>query len=135
MTLYSLIETTKANNAGPYWYLRRLFDCLPTFDTDDDYENLLPWRIFSEEAEDPPDITGQPDAYSEYLLAFGAVVSSFEGLEIAGLWERPPARTFRADRQHRRRPRRWRVLRSSSIYAGIDRSHGQVTGRPRARFE
>jgi transposase len=53
MTLYSLIETAKANKVEPYWYLRRLFDRLPTFDTDDDYEKLLPWRIFSEEAEDP----------------------------------------------------------------------------------
>ena len=53
MTLYSLIETAKANKVEPYRYLRRPFDRLPTFDTDDDYEDLLPWRIFSKEAEDP----------------------------------------------------------------------------------
>ncbi len=53
MTLYSLIETAKANKVEPYWYLRRLFDRLPTFDADDNYEDLLPWRIFREEVEDP----------------------------------------------------------------------------------
>jgi transposase len=43
MTLYSLIETAKANHVEPYWYLHRLFDRLPTFDGD--YADLLPWTI------------------------------------------------------------------------------------------
>ncbi len=52
MTLYSLIETAKANKVEPYWYLRRLFDRLPVFDTDGDYEQLLPWNIFADDAAD-----------------------------------------------------------------------------------
>jgi transposase len=45
MTLYSLIETAKANNVDPYWYLRALFEQLPTFDPNGDYDELLPWNI------------------------------------------------------------------------------------------
>jgi len=45
MTLYSLIETAKANNVDPYWYLRALFEQLPTFDSNGDYDELLPWNI------------------------------------------------------------------------------------------
>ena len=52
MTLYSLIETAKANKVEPYWYLRRLFDRLPTFDANDNYEELLPWNIFREDPAD-----------------------------------------------------------------------------------
>jgi transposase len=46
MTLYSLIQTAKANKVEPYWYLRALFDRLPTFDPAADYDELLPWSIF-----------------------------------------------------------------------------------------
>ncbi len=43
--LYSLIETAKANNLEPYWYLRYLFDRLATAKTDADYRALLPQYI------------------------------------------------------------------------------------------
>ena len=45
MTLYSLIETAKANGVEPYWYLRALFDQLPAFDPSGNYDDLLPWNI------------------------------------------------------------------------------------------
>ena len=45
MTLYSLIETAKANKIDPYWYLRALFERLPTFDQNRTYDALLPWNI------------------------------------------------------------------------------------------
>lgn len=45
MTLYSLIETAKANKTDPYWYLRTLFERLPVFDPDGDFTELLPWNI------------------------------------------------------------------------------------------
>ena len=40
--LYSLIETAKANGLEPYWYLRFLFDRLPSAKTAEDYKALLP---------------------------------------------------------------------------------------------
>jgi transposase len=43
--LYSLIETTKANNCEPYSYLRHVFENLPRASTLSDYEALLPWNI------------------------------------------------------------------------------------------
>ncbi|MBF0400578.1 MAG: IS66 family transposase, partial [Magnetococcales bacterium] len=43
--LYSLIETAKANGLEPFAYLRYLFMELPTAQTVDDYEKLLPWNI------------------------------------------------------------------------------------------
>jgi len=43
--LYSLIETAKANELEPYWYLRYLFDMLPTAKTDEDYKALLPMYV------------------------------------------------------------------------------------------
>lgn len=48
MTLFSLIETAKANKVEPYWYLRTLFERLATFDPADDYAKLLPWNLISE---------------------------------------------------------------------------------------
>jgi transposase len=42
-TLYSLVETAKANGREPYWYLRDLFDKLPAAKTDDDLQALLPF--------------------------------------------------------------------------------------------
>lgn len=41
-TLYSLIETAKANGHEPYWYLRNLFEKLPHARTRADHEALLP---------------------------------------------------------------------------------------------
>lgn len=42
--LYSLIETAKANAIEPYSYLRYIFDKLPTAESLQDYEALLPWN-------------------------------------------------------------------------------------------
>jgi hypothetical protein len=44
-SLYSLIETAKANNLDPYWYLRYLFERLPLAETTQGYKNLLPNRV------------------------------------------------------------------------------------------
>ncbi|MFZ5571499.1 MAG: IS66 family transposase [Thermodesulfobacteriota bacterium] len=46
-SLYSLIETAKANGLRPYEYLRFLFEKLPYTETEQDYKNLLPWNIDS----------------------------------------------------------------------------------------
>lgn len=43
--LYSLIETAKANGLEPYAYLRYLFTQIPTADSVDDFEALLPGNI------------------------------------------------------------------------------------------
>ena len=43
-TLFSIIETAKANGREPYWYLRELFEKLPLAHTDADVEKLLPVR-------------------------------------------------------------------------------------------
>jgi transposase len=40
--MYSLIETAKANGLDPYYYLRHLFDQLPSAETDADLKKLLP---------------------------------------------------------------------------------------------
>jgi len=44
-SLYSLIETAKANKLEPYWYLRHVFERLPLAKTDEDYRALLPQHI------------------------------------------------------------------------------------------
>ena len=44
-TLYSLIETAKANRLEPYQYLRGLFENLPLAQTPDDYVKLVPRRL------------------------------------------------------------------------------------------
>ena len=41
-TIYSLIETAKANKLEPYKYLRFLFEKLPFAESEEDYESLLP---------------------------------------------------------------------------------------------
>jgi transposase len=41
--LYTLIETAKANGLEPYWYLRRLFEKLPSVKTPEDLLPLLPF--------------------------------------------------------------------------------------------
>jgi len=42
-TLYSLIESAKANGLEPYWYLRRLFEKLPEIRTPEDLLPILPF--------------------------------------------------------------------------------------------
>ena len=44
-TLFSLIETAKANNREPYWYLRGLFEKLPAARTAADYLTLIPRQL------------------------------------------------------------------------------------------
>ena len=44
-TLYSLVETAKANNVEPYKYLRYIFEKLPQALTLADFEELLPWNL------------------------------------------------------------------------------------------
>ena len=44
-TLYSLVETAKANSLEPYAYLRHLFTELPKAQTLEDVEALLPWQV------------------------------------------------------------------------------------------
>ncbi len=41
--IYSLIETAKANNKEPYHYLKSIIDKLPTAQTVEDFEQLLPF--------------------------------------------------------------------------------------------
>jgi transposase len=43
-TLFSIIETAKANGQEPYWYLRKLFHELPTARTNDQIIGLAPFR-------------------------------------------------------------------------------------------
>ncbi|MDX9996294.1 MAG: IS66 family transposase [Rhodocyclaceae bacterium] len=43
--LYSLVETCKANGIDPYAYLVKLFGTLPTAQSADDFEALLPWHL------------------------------------------------------------------------------------------
>lgn len=43
--IYSLIETAKANNLEPYWYLRYLFEQLPQARASDSLEKLLPTEV------------------------------------------------------------------------------------------
>jgi transposase len=44
-TMYSLIETAKANNLEPYHYLEFIFKRLPEADTTEKLEQLLPWNV------------------------------------------------------------------------------------------
>ncbi len=44
-SLYSLIETAKANGLEPYAYLKRVFTELPNATTLEQIENLLPWNL------------------------------------------------------------------------------------------
>lgn len=43
--LYSIIETAKANGIEPYWYLRYLFEKLPSCKSDDEIRLIMPNRI------------------------------------------------------------------------------------------
>ena len=55
--LYSLIETAKANDLEPYWYLRHLIEKLPDAMTEDDYKALLPQYLDKSQLAGPPDIS------------------------------------------------------------------------------
>jgi transposase len=48
-TLYSLIETAKANDIEPYRYLRHVFEQIPLAKNSEDFEKLLPYRIDAQE--------------------------------------------------------------------------------------
>lgn len=51
-TLYSLVQTAKANGLEPYAYLRQVFAALPNMTTSDEVKQLLPWNIcLAEEVE------------------------------------------------------------------------------------
>ena len=43
--IYSIIETAKANGLEPYWYLRALFERLPSASTREQFKALLPQYI------------------------------------------------------------------------------------------
>jgi transposase len=44
-TLYSLVETAKANGLEPFSYLRHVFEVIPGCTTDDEVRSLLPWNV------------------------------------------------------------------------------------------
>jgi transposase len=44
-TMYSLIETAKANGIEPKSYLSFLFSLLPNVTSETDLESLMPWNI------------------------------------------------------------------------------------------
>jgi transposase len=44
-SLFSLVETCKANGIEPHAYLSRLFERLPHLRTVDDFESMLPWNV------------------------------------------------------------------------------------------
>jgi len=50
-TIYSLIESAKANKLEPYKYLRYLFERLPFASADEDYRKLLPSSLSLEQLE------------------------------------------------------------------------------------
>lgn len=47
-TMYSLVETAKANKLEPFHYLNYLFTHLPTAQTEEEYEKLLPQNLTPE---------------------------------------------------------------------------------------
>jgi transposase len=50
-TLYSLVETAKANNLDPYRYLRFIFEKLPFAEVQEDYQKLLPMHLTNADLE------------------------------------------------------------------------------------
>ena len=46
--LYSVIETARANNLNTYAYLKHLFTVIPQLTSDDDLDQLMPWRVDAE---------------------------------------------------------------------------------------
>ncbi len=55
--LYTLIETAKANDLEPYWYLKFLLEKLPDAMTTDDYKALLPQYLDKSQLAGPPKIS------------------------------------------------------------------------------
>ena len=55
--IYSLVETAKANDLEPYWYLRYLFENLPDAMTEDDYKALLPQYLDKSQLAGPANIS------------------------------------------------------------------------------
>jgi len=51
-TIYSLIETAKANGLEPYTYLRHVLQHIATADTVEKMEALLPWNVNLSEAQE-----------------------------------------------------------------------------------
>nr|CRH05938.1 protein of unknown function [similar to C-terminal part of transposase] [Candidatus Magnetococcus massalia] len=43
--LYGLIETAKGNGMEPFTYLHHIFEKIPTAQTVDDFDALLPWNL------------------------------------------------------------------------------------------
>ena len=43
--MFSLVETAKANNLDPFYFMYRLFEKLPEADTEEKLEKLLPWNM------------------------------------------------------------------------------------------
>ncbi len=52
--IYTIIETAKANDLEPYWYLRYLLEKLPEAMTEDDFKSLLPQYVDSSQLDGPP---------------------------------------------------------------------------------
>jgi transposase len=51
--IYSLIETAKANDLEPYWYLKHLFENLPEAMSEEDFQALLPQQIDKDQIAGP----------------------------------------------------------------------------------
>lgn len=56
-TIYSLIESAKANKLEPYKYLRYLFEKLPFAETMEDYKQLMPGKLTPEILEGVPNVS------------------------------------------------------------------------------
>ncbi len=56
-TLFSLIETAKANKLEPYKYLRFLFENLPFAETTEDYRKLLPGNLTQSILDNTPKVS------------------------------------------------------------------------------
>jgi transposase len=48
-TLYSIVETAKANGLEPYWYLRHLLTQVEQHSGNPDWESLAPWNLKKED--------------------------------------------------------------------------------------
>ena len=56
-TIYSLIESAKANALEPYKYLRYIFEKLPFAKTAEDYKKLLPASLDQQQLENAPKVS------------------------------------------------------------------------------
>ncbi|GHU20321.1 hypothetical protein FACS1894163_13350 [Spirochaetia bacterium] len=45
LSLFSLIETARANQLNPYQYPKTVFEKAADMDSDDDWSKLLPWNL------------------------------------------------------------------------------------------